>query len=659
MKVSIWKKLLFVGLLTVSLTIGQAQVRAAEFLMVVDSSGSMKGKTSDGATKIEAAKQALLELKEDLQAHQVGMMVFGHRTDPKTPGCCEDIQEVLPIAPFSESSFDTVVQSLSPRGSTPLAESLLRAKDSMLHRDEEASKIIVVVTDGNETCGGDPAAAAAKLRELGINVEIHVVGFAIEQGEGKQLQAIADAGGGKYVFAKDAAALKRLLPEIVSTALRKTEIVEVDRRELLNETFDGEELDSGWEVIRPDEDRYAVADGQLFIVTQYASPWDQNKDIKNLVRRKAGITANDYEVSADVEIQITQTNQGAALMLQKDDQNTIELSLYGGTANYSLHRVFRFTKIVNGKPAIIYRSHLHGAPKDAELVTLKIVKRGIVFRGFAQFLNPKTAKRERVEVGVHAAPGMDNVRPVLKAANGSSGLSEATAAFDNVKIVENVLKRVTSGGDVSEDAHYATYFDDGDSFDDEFEVLHKDATHMALEYGLNLVSQPGKLADTNRPLKNLVLLNKPLPKGDYDIEVQACMRITSQHNDLGIVLYQDDKNALFLGHKGASANFRLSRQFGFSKVLRGQRSDIWDGIDRAGPASEEQTVVFKIEKRSRKYTASVYTADKDDSSKMKWVPVGEQSLLRFAPRLGFYANNHGTDANEVSIRFEKVAIRQP
>ena len=56
----------------------------------------------------------------------------------------------------------------------------------------------MLITDGNETCGGDPAAVAAGIRELGINVITHVVGFGVTEEESKQLKSIAAAGGGQF-----------------------------------------------------------------------------------------------------------------------------------------------------------------------------------------------------------------------------------------------------------------------------------------------------------------------------------------------------------------------------------------------------------------------------------------------------------------------------
>jgi Ca-activated chloride channel homolog len=62
---------------------------------------------------------------------------------------------------------------------------------------------IVVVTDGEETCGGDPCALAKSLREKGPRLIIHVIGYrAKDSTEGAgylQARCLADLTGGFYV----------------------------------------------------------------------------------------------------------------------------------------------------------------------------------------------------------------------------------------------------------------------------------------------------------------------------------------------------------------------------------------------------------------------------------------------------------------------------
>ena len=75
----------------------------------------------------------------------------------------------------------------------------------------------MLITDGEETCGGDPAGEIEKLRKAGIGTRISIVGFALDE---PQLAATfrrwSDLGGGAFFDAKDAAGLEKSL----SAALR-------------------------------------------------------------------------------------------------------------------------------------------------------------------------------------------------------------------------------------------------------------------------------------------------------------------------------------------------------------------------------------------------------------------------------------------------------
>lgn len=206
------------------LTLLPVQVRAADFLIIVDSSGSMSEPTKDGQSKMDAAKEALRDLKGDLAAHQLGMTVFGHRIDPKMPGACQDVETVLPIADFIDAEYDRVVNSLRPKGNTPLAASLHQAATELMQRDRSTNKIVIVVTDGNETCGGDPVAIAQQMQKLGINIKVHVIGFGVKPQEQLQLQALAKAGAGEFGLANTKADLESLIREQIKEPVATIEV---------------------------------------------------------------------------------------------------------------------------------------------------------------------------------------------------------------------------------------------------------------------------------------------------------------------------------------------------------------------------------------------------------------------------------------------------
>ena len=80
-------------------------------------------------------------------------------------------------------------------------------------------RALVLVTDGIESCGGNPVQAARELREQGIIV--HLIGFGMGSAADEDtasLLAVANASGGRYVTAGSAEELKHALAQTVATS---------------------------------------------------------------------------------------------------------------------------------------------------------------------------------------------------------------------------------------------------------------------------------------------------------------------------------------------------------------------------------------------------------------------------------------------------------
>jgi hypothetical protein len=92
---------------------------------------------------------------------------------------------------------------------TPIAASLQAAAADLSAAQGET--LIVLVSDGEENCDGDPVAAAAALRQRRSDLRVSVVGFDIAPDLRERLAQIAEAGGGMYV---DARAVGALLDEL-------------------------------------------------------------------------------------------------------------------------------------------------------------------------------------------------------------------------------------------------------------------------------------------------------------------------------------------------------------------------------------------------------------------------------------------------------------
>ena len=176
-----------------------AQATAPSTVMVLDVSNSMWGQI-DGVSKIEIAREVIADLMKDWNpATDLGLVAYGHRRE----GDCGDIETVIPVGPVETQSFVETVNSLVPRGKTPLTDAVRQAAEILNYRDVPAT--VILVSDGIESCQADPCALAADLEKAGINFTAHVVGFDVKKAADQaQLSCIAENTGGEFLTASTA-----------------------------------------------------------------------------------------------------------------------------------------------------------------------------------------------------------------------------------------------------------------------------------------------------------------------------------------------------------------------------------------------------------------------------------------------------------------------
>lgn len=213
---SIWTALLAVWTLLGASTAALA-APTPETFFILDGSGSMWGKAG-GETKIEAAKAVMAEVVPSLDPDvKVGLIAYGHRRK----GDCSDIEVLVPAGSDDRQSLLSRVQSIQPKGKTPISDSVATAVG--LLRTKEAETTIVLVSDGIETCAADPCAVAEKLKETGIQFVLHVVGFGVDAAAESQLRCMAEKTGGRYFGADDAGSLRTALGSVKQEVEQKVE----------------------------------------------------------------------------------------------------------------------------------------------------------------------------------------------------------------------------------------------------------------------------------------------------------------------------------------------------------------------------------------------------------------------------------------------------
>jgi hypothetical protein len=160
-----------------------------DVLIVLDHSGSMTTK-SGTQSNWEHAKTAVQNLATQYAIQiRFGLMLF-----PKHPNgsSCEGGQINVQVGNNTQAAIGAVLGAASPTGLTPISVSLKNAHNYLQGIDPQKKKYVLLITDGQETCGGKPVDWVKAL--YGKNIETYVVGFGsgVDQTE---LNDLATAGG--------------------------------------------------------------------------------------------------------------------------------------------------------------------------------------------------------------------------------------------------------------------------------------------------------------------------------------------------------------------------------------------------------------------------------------------------------------------------------
>ena len=183
-----------------------ANYGAVEFLL--DASGSMLQRIG-GERRIELARNALIDLTSNvLPANSdFALRVFGH----KEAGSCRTDLEI-PLGSLDKGATVARIKTINSMNlaKTPIGASLLAVQQDLA--GVKGVAIVVLVTDGEETCGGDPRAAILALRGAGIDVRVNIVASAIDEVTLKEtFQEWARLGNGGFFDAQDGAQLQRAI----------------------------------------------------------------------------------------------------------------------------------------------------------------------------------------------------------------------------------------------------------------------------------------------------------------------------------------------------------------------------------------------------------------------------------------------------------------
>ncbi|MBY0559596.1 vWA domain-containing protein [Hyphomicrobium sp.] len=142
-------------------------------MFVFDASGSMG--TTDLTAKephIERVKRALHRILPEIPpSRRMGLIIYGEGAHNQCDSVELKVRPQLNAGPTIVAEVDKV----QPMGRTPLTQSVRDAADILDYRHNPS--VIVLLTDGEETCGGKPCELAEALKADSTDLTIHVIGY--------------------------------------------------------------------------------------------------------------------------------------------------------------------------------------------------------------------------------------------------------------------------------------------------------------------------------------------------------------------------------------------------------------------------------------------------------------------------------------------------
>ncbi len=193
----------------VSEEIVQEKAAPSKAIIMLDASSSMLLNV-DGEQKMKIAKSAVRSFAKTIgSASEVSLYVYGHAGTQENKDkelSCTTIDEVYPLQKYEEEGFYQAVDGVEAKGWTPLAGAIKKAYE--VSQSLEGEITLYIVSDGAETCDGDPITEAKQFVQGHENRKVNIIGFDVDEKQENQLKAVAEAGQGAYFSAKNTEELK-------------------------------------------------------------------------------------------------------------------------------------------------------------------------------------------------------------------------------------------------------------------------------------------------------------------------------------------------------------------------------------------------------------------------------------------------------------------
>jgi Ca-activated chloride channel family protein len=203
-------------------TTAPKQERTTRILFIFDASGSMleswsgrKDVIESGPDRMSIAKQVLIDIIDTLKRKpnvELALRVYGFQS-PVVKNDCKDTKLCVPFGKDNAYFIKDFIKKLTPNGVTPIGYSLEQTINDF-PKDTTARNVIIIITDGEESCGVDPCSVSASLQKNRIVLKPFIIGMNIDERLNAKFECI-----GNYVNPKEPEEFRQSLSAIIQTVL--------------------------------------------------------------------------------------------------------------------------------------------------------------------------------------------------------------------------------------------------------------------------------------------------------------------------------------------------------------------------------------------------------------------------------------------------------
>src|SRR5690606_25062267 len=188
-------------------------------LFLVDASGSMLDPWGGGnQTKLSDARRILNRIVDSLRQNnriELGLRLYGHKAPPGVQNC-KDTDLEVPFRTNNHQEIINRINAMKPKGVTPIAYALEQSANDFPSAPGYRN-IVILITDGIESCGGDPCAVSRALQKRGVFLQPYIIGL------GMRAERSLECAG-KFLNADTPGRFYDLLNEAIERSFARTTV---------------------------------------------------------------------------------------------------------------------------------------------------------------------------------------------------------------------------------------------------------------------------------------------------------------------------------------------------------------------------------------------------------------------------------------------------